>query len=51
MRLAPKCHFVPRLPSESPEIVEIPKIGTLINFQAHNFVHKPSIEVRFEAKL
>jgi hypothetical protein len=44
----PKCHFVPGLPSGSPEI---PKIGTLATLDAHNFVWKPSIEVRSKTKL
>jgi hypothetical protein len=30
---------------------EIPKIGTPVTLEAHNFVCKPSIEVRFKAKL
>jgi hypothetical protein len=30
---------------------EIPKIGTLATLEAHNFVWKPPIEVRFKAKL
>ncbi len=45
---APKCHFVPGLPSGSPEI---PKIGTFASLKAHNFVCKPPIEARYEAKL
>ncbi len=45
---APKCHFVPRLPSGS---LEIPKIGTPMTLGAHNFVCKPLIEVRSKAKL
>jgi len=44
----PKCHFVPALPSGSPEI---PKIGTLATLEACNFVCRPPIEVRLEAKL
>jgi len=48
MGSAPKCHFVPRLPSESPEI---PTVGTLATLEAHNFVCKLLIEMRFEAKL
>jgi hypothetical protein len=45
---APKCHFVPRLPSGSPEILEI---GTPMTLGAHKFVLKPLIEVRFKTKL
>jgi len=45
---APKCHFVPRLPSGNPEILEIETFATL---EAHNFVCRPPIEVRYEAKL
>jgi hypothetical protein len=30
---------------------EIPKIGTLVTLKAHNFLCRPPIEVRFEAKL
>jgi hypothetical protein len=47
-RPTPKCHFVPRLPSGSPEI---PKIRTPITLEAHNFVCKPLIEVRFKEKM
>jgi len=35
MGLAPKCHFVPGLPSGSPEII---KIRTPMILEAHNFV-------------
>ncbi len=42
----PKCHFVPKLPSES---LEIPKIGSPTTLEGHNFVCRLSIEVRFEA--
>jgi hypothetical protein len=45
---APKGHFVLGLPSESPEI---PKIETSVTLEAHNFVWKPSIEVRSKEKL
>jgi hypothetical protein len=45
---APKCHLVLGLPSGS---LEIPKIKTPLTLEAHNFVCKPLIEVRFEAKL
>jgi len=48
MGLAPKCHFVPKLPLRIPKI---PKIRTPATLEAHNFVCKPLIEVRFEAKL
>jgi len=40
---APKCHFVSGLPSGSPEI---PKIGTPVTLEAHNFMWRPSIKVR-----
>jgi hypothetical protein len=43
---APKCHFVPGLPSE-----EIPRVVFLAILGAHNFVCKPLIEMRFKAKL
>jgi hypothetical protein len=45
--LAPKCHCVLGLPSGSPKI---PKIGTPTTLEAHNFVWRRPIEVRFEAK-
>jgi len=45
MGLAPKCHFVPTLPSGSPEI---PKIRILAILEAHNFVCRAPIEVRSE---
>jgi hypothetical protein len=48
MRPTPKGHFVLGLPNGSPEI---PKIGTLATLRAHNFVCKPSIEMRFATKL
>jgi hypothetical protein len=46
--LAPKCHFVSRLPIRSPEIhkIETPSI-----LGAHNFVCKPLIEMMSQAKL
>ncbi len=44
----PKCHFVPGLPSGSPEI---PKVGTFVTLGAHNFVCIPLIEMRFKTKL
>ncbi len=47
-RPTPKCHFVPRLPSESPEI---PTTKTPTTLGARNFVCKPSIEMRSKAKL
>jgi hypothetical protein len=43
-----KCHFVPGLPSESPEI---PKVGTSTTLGAHNFACKPLIEMRYKANL
>jgi hypothetical protein len=45
---APKYHFVPGLPSGSSKI---PKIETLATLEAHNFVCRPLIEVKFEVKL
>ncbi len=45
---APKCHFVSRLPSGSPEI---PTIRTPATLGVHNFACKPPIEMRSEAKL
>jgi hypothetical protein len=45
MGLAPKCHFVLGLPTGSPEI---PKVRTPATLEAHNFVVRPSIEMRFE---
>jgi len=45
---APKCHFVQGFPSGS---LEIPKVGTPTTLRAHNFVCKPPIKIRFEAKL
>ncbi len=51
MGLAPKCHFVPELPNGSPKIPKIPKIGTPMTLEAHNFVLRPPIEVRSKAKL
>ncbi len=47
-KLAPKCHFVSGLPSGS---LEIPKVGILATLGAHNFVCRPSMEMRFETKL
>jgi len=44
----PKCHFVPKLPSES---LEIPTIGTLATLGVHNFACRLLIEIRSEAKL
>jgi hypothetical protein len=35
-------------PSGSPEI---PKVGTPVSLQAHNFVCRPLINMRFEAKV
>jgi hypothetical protein len=48
MGLAPKCHFVPGLQNESPEISII---GTIATLETHNFVGKPLIEVRSKTKL
>ncbi len=45
---APKCRFVPGLPSESLEIL---KVGTLATLEAHNFVCRPLIEMKFKSKL
>jgi len=45
---APKCHFVLGLSSES---LEIPKVGTPVTLGAHNFVCRPSIEVRSKEKI
>jgi hypothetical protein len=42
----PKCHYVPGLGS-----LEIPEIGTFTTLEAHNFLCKFLIEVRFKAKL
>jgi hypothetical protein len=47
-RLAPKCHFVPGLPSWNPEILEIETLTTL---EAHNFFYIPSIEMKVKEKL
>ncbi len=44
----PKWHFVPGLPSQSPKI---PTTGILATLEAHNFVCKPLIEMRFKKKL
>jgi hypothetical protein len=43
----PKCHFVPRLPSESPEILTT---GTPTILGAHNFACRPPIEMRSKTK-
>jgi len=48
MRSTSKWLFVSGLPSGSPEIV---KVGTPVTLGPHNFVCKPSIEMRFETKL
>jgi hypothetical protein len=48
MGLAPKCHFVSRLPSGSPEILEI---GTPTPLEAYNFVCRPSNEMRSKEKI
>ncbi len=44
---SPRCHFVPRLPSGSPEIL---KVGTFATLGAHNFVCRPLIKMTSEAK-
>jgi hypothetical protein len=44
----PNCHFVLGLPSWN---LEIPKVATFGTLGAHNFLCKPPIEMRFEAKL
>jgi len=46
--LAPKWHFVLKLPSGN---FEIPEIGTPATLKAHNFVYRPPIEMRSKAKL
>jgi len=43
-----KWHFVPGLPNGSPEIA---KVGSFATLGLHNFVCRPSIEMRFKAKL
>jgi hypothetical protein len=40
--------FVSRLPSGSPKIAQV---GILAILDPHNFASRPSIEMRFEAKL
>ncbi len=47
-RPTPKWHFILGLPSGSPEI---PKIRTPTILGANNFIYKPLIEMRFQAKL
>ncbi len=47
-RPAPKCHFVPGLPSGSSKI---PTTRIPTTFGAHNFACKPLIEMRSEIKL
>ncbi len=44
----PNGHFVPGLPSGSPEI---PSTGTPTTLRAHNFLCRPSIAMRSKAKL
>ncbi len=44
----PKCHFVSRLPSWSPEIL---KIGIFTILETHNFVCRLSIKVKSKEKL
>jgi hypothetical protein len=46
--ITPKCHFVPGLPSGNPKIF---KIGILVTLEAHNFVFRTLIEVRYKEKL
>jgi len=48
MGLAPKCYFVLGLPNWSPEIPEMRIPATM---EAHNFMCKLLIEMRFKAKL
>jgi len=48
IELTPKCHFVLGLSNGSPEI---PKVGTPITLEAHNFVCNPLIEMRSQTKL
>jgi hypothetical protein len=48
MGLAPKCHFVPGLPSGSLEILEI---GTPALLEAYNFVCRPPNEIRSKEKV
>jgi len=43
-----KWHFVSGLPNGSPKIL---KVGTSVTLGPHNFVCRPPIEMRFEAKL
>jgi hypothetical protein len=43
-----KMSFFLGLPSGSPEI---PKLGTLMSLGVYNFLYKPLIEMRSEAKL
>jgi hypothetical protein len=43
-----KCHFSRDSQVKSPEI---PKIGTFITLEAHNFLCKPLIETRSQEKL
>jgi hypothetical protein len=47
-KVASKCHF-----SQDSQVMslEIPKIGILATLEPHNFLCKPSIEVRFKEKL
>jgi hypothetical protein len=40
--------FFPGLPSGGPEI---PKVGTPTTLEAHNFVCRPTIEMRYEKKI
>jgi hypothetical protein len=47
-RPTPKCHFVLELPLGSPEIF---KVGTFATLGAHNFMYRPSIEMRFKENL
>ncbi len=48
MGLAPKCHFVPGLSFGGPKNHTV---GTLTTLGAHNFAHRPPIEMRSKAKL
>ncbi len=47
----PKCHFVPRLPSWEFGNLEIFEMGTFATLQAHDFLWRLLIEMRFEVKL
>jgi hypothetical protein len=44
----PKCHFSQDSQAKTPKI---PKIGTFVILEAHNFLYKPLIKARSKAKL